>query len=61
MANVIELKNVDKIYRGAIDTQVLFDINLAFEEGSFNSLVGESGSISAVASAFRALEGDDWG
>ena len=44
MANVVELKNVDKIYRGAIDTQVLFDINLTFEEGSFNSLVGESGS-----------------
>ena len=44
MANVVKLKNVDKIYRGAIDTQVLFDINLTFEEGSFNSLVGESGS-----------------
>ncbi|HEY77915.1 MAG TPA: ATP-binding cassette domain-containing protein, partial [Dehalococcoidia bacterium] len=44
MASVVELKNVDKIYRGAIDTQVLFDINLSFEEGSFNSLVGESGS-----------------
>jgi len=44
MASVVELKNVDKIYRGAIDTQVLFDINLTFEEGSFNSLVGESGS-----------------
>ena len=44
MANVVELKNVEKIYRGAADTQVLFDINLTFEEGSFNSLVGESGS-----------------
>ena len=44
MSNVVELKNVDMIYRGAIDTQVLFDINLTFEEGSFNSLVGESGS-----------------
>ena len=44
MANVVKLTNVDKIYHGAIDTQVLFDINLTFEEGSFNSLVGESGS-----------------
>jgi lipoprotein-releasing system ATP-binding protein len=44
MSNVVELKNVDMIYRGAIDTQVLFDINLTFGEGSFNSLVGESGS-----------------
>ncbi len=44
MANVVELKNVDKIYSGVVDTQVLFDINLSFEEGSFNSLVGESGS-----------------
>ncbi|MFC1930024.1 ABC transporter ATP-binding protein [Chloroflexota bacterium] len=44
MANIVELKAVDMIYRGATDTQVLFDINLTFEEGSFNSLVGESGS-----------------
>ena len=44
MANVIELKSVDKIYTGVIETQVLFDINLAFEEGSFNSIVGQSGS-----------------
>lgn len=44
MGNVIELKNVDKVYSGLVDTQVLFGINLSFEEGSFNSLVGESGS-----------------
>jgi len=44
MGNVIELKNVDKVYSGLIDTQVLFGIDLSFEEGSFNSLVGESGS-----------------
>ena len=42
MGNVIELKHVDKVYPP--DTQVLFDINLAFEERSFNSIVGESGS-----------------
>jgi len=44
MGNVIELKNVDKVYSGPVDTQVLFGIDLSFEEGSFNSLVGESGS-----------------
>ena len=44
MSNVIELKNVDKVYSGLVDTQVLFSIDLSFEEGSFNSLVGESGS-----------------
>ena len=44
MGNIIELKNVDKVYRAAVDTRVLFDINLSFEEGTFNSIVGESGS-----------------
>ena len=44
MSNVVELQNVDKVYRGVIDTQVLFGVNLSFEEGSFNSIIGESGS-----------------
>jgi lipoprotein-releasing system ATP-binding protein len=44
MSMIIELKNVDKIYTGAVDTQVLFDINLSFESGSCNAIVGESGS-----------------
>jgi len=44
MSIIIELKNVDKIYTGAVDTQVLFDINLIFESGSCNAIVGESGS-----------------
>jgi lipoprotein-releasing system ATP-binding protein len=44
MGNIIELHQVDKIYRGAIDTQVLYGIELAFEAGSFNSIVGQSGS-----------------
>ena len=44
MSSIIELKNVDKIYTGAVDTQVLFDINLIFDTGSCNSIVGESGS-----------------
>jgi lipoprotein-releasing system ATP-binding protein len=44
MANVVELRDVDKTYRGVVDTQVLFGINLSFEEGSFSAIVGESGS-----------------
>ena len=44
MSSIIELKNVDKIYTGAVDTQVLFDINLSFGSGSCNAIVGESGS-----------------
>jgi lipoprotein-releasing system ATP-binding protein len=44
MNNILELKNINKIYFGAVNTQVLFDINLTFEESSFNSIVGESGS-----------------
>jgi lipoprotein-releasing system ATP-binding protein len=44
MNNILELKNINKIYTGAVTTQVLYDINLAFEISSFNSIVGESGS-----------------
>ena len=44
MSNIIELKQVNKIYSGAVETQVLFDVNLTFERGSCNALVGESGS-----------------
>lgn len=42
--NIIELKNVEKTYPGMQDTKVLDNINLSFEQGSFNSIVGESGS-----------------
>ena len=44
MGNIIELKGVEKIYRNGMDRQVLFDVNLSFEEGSFNAILGESGS-----------------
>ena len=44
MANVVELKKVVKTYPGPVPTQVLFDIDLAFQEGTFNSLIGQSGS-----------------
>jgi lipoprotein-releasing system ATP-binding protein len=44
MANIITLKNINKIYGDVVKTQVLFDTNLNFEEGSFNSIIGQSGS-----------------
>ncbi|MGH4122161.1 MAG: ABC transporter ATP-binding protein [Clostridium sp.] len=44
MANIITLKDINKIYGSEVKTQVLFDTNLSFEEGSFNSIIGQSGS-----------------
>lgn len=44
MESVLEVKNVNKIYGTTIKTQVLTDINVAFEKGSFNSIIGQSGS-----------------
>lgn len=44
MANVLELKKINKIYGEKVKTQVLFDVDLAFEETSFNSIIGQSGS-----------------
>lgn len=44
MNNILEIKNVNKIYGTAVKTQVLTDINLNFEKGSFNSIIGQSGS-----------------
>jgi len=44
MANIITLKNINKIYGNLVKTQVLYDVDLSFEEGSFNSIIGASGS-----------------
>lgn len=44
MADIIRLENIDKTYGEKIKTQVLFDLNLTFEENSFNSIIGQSGS-----------------
>jgi lipoprotein-releasing system ATP-binding protein len=44
MADIIRLKNIDKIYGNDIKTQVLDNISLSFQEGSFNSIIGSSGS-----------------
>jgi len=44
MDNVIEVRNVNKVYGTTVKTQVLFDMNLEFEKESFNSIIGQSGS-----------------
>lgn len=44
MADIIQLKNINKIYGDKVKTQVLFDVNLSFEAQSFSSIIGESGS-----------------
>ena len=44
MGNVITLKNVTKVYGKNIQTLALNDINLNIKEGSFNAIIGESGS-----------------
>ena len=41
---VIEMNNIEKEYGEAVKTQILFDVNLSFKEGTFNSIIGESGS-----------------
>jgi len=44
MANIIELKDIRKVYGTVVKTEVLHGINLSFEESSFNSIIGQSGS-----------------
>jgi len=61
MGNVIELRQVEKVYPP--DVQVLFGIDLAFEERSFNSIVGESGSgkstlLNVIGTLDRPTRGD---
>ena len=63
MPNIMELKEITKIYGSKIKTQVLFGINLAFEEGSFNSIIGQSGSgkstlLNILGSLDRPTSGD---
>lgn len=44
MDSVIKLKNINKTYEKGIKTKVLHDISLEFQEGTFNSIIGQSGS-----------------
>jgi len=44
MGKIITLNNINKFYGNTFKTQVLHDVNLSFEEGTFNSIIGQSGS-----------------
>ncbi len=44
MGKIITLNNINKFFGSTFKTQVLHDINLSFEEGTFNSIIGQSGS-----------------
>lgn len=44
MAEIIQLKNINKIYGNQVKTQVLHDLSLDIKEGSFTSIIGQSGS-----------------
>ncbi|MBH1940776.1 ABC transporter ATP-binding protein [Mobilitalea sibirica] len=63
MSKILELRNVNKIYGTEIKNQVLYDINLSFEEGSFNSIIGQSGSgkstlLNIIGTLDKATSGD---
>jgi lipoprotein-releasing system ATP-binding protein len=62
---IIELKKINKIYgeKTPNPTQVLFDLSLEFEEGTFNSIIGQSGSgkstlLNILGTLDKATSGD---
>ncbi|MES2856371.1 MAG: ATP-binding cassette domain-containing protein, partial [Bdellovibrionota bacterium] len=44
MSNVLELKNVSKVYSGITEAHALSEVSLSIPSGAFASLVGPSGS-----------------
>ncbi|MCF7930316.1 MAG: ABC transporter ATP-binding protein [Acholeplasmataceae bacterium] len=65
MPNIIELKNINKIYgeKTPNPTQVIFDLNLSFEASTFNSIIGQSGSgkstlLNILGTLDKATSGD---
>lgn len=65
MDNIIEIRNIDKIYYGAVDTQVLFGVDLTFAQGACNAIVGESGSgkstlLNILGTLDRPTRGEVW-
>lgn len=63
--NIVFLEKINKIYgeNTKFPTQVLFDVDLTFEEGSFNSIIGQSGSgkstlLNVLGTLDKASSGD---
>jgi lipoprotein-releasing system ATP-binding protein len=42
MSEILKLEKINKVYGTEIKTQVLFDIDLSFKEGSFNLIPEKS-------------------
>ncbi len=66
MAEIIKLSKINKSYgAGDLRTQVLFDVDLSFEEGAFNSIIGASGSgkttlLNIIGTLDRPDSGEVW-
>jgi lipoprotein-releasing system ATP-binding protein len=66
MAEIVRLAGVDKSYgTGEFRMQVLFGIDLSFEEGGFNSIIGASGSgkttlLNIIGTLDRPDRGEVW-
>ncbi|MFC1846095.1 ABC transporter ATP-binding protein [Chloroflexota bacterium] len=65
MDKLIEIRNIDKIYYGHVDTQVLFGVDLTFAQGACNAIVGESGSgkstlLNIIGTLDRPTRGEVW-
>lgn len=66
MANVIELRKINKIYgSGQFQTHVLHDIDLEIEDASFTSIIGQSGSgkstlLNIIGTLDQPSDGEVW-
>jgi len=66
MAEVVRLSGIDKSYgKGESRMQVLFGVDLSFEEGGFNSIIGASGSgkttlLNIIGTLDRPDRGEVW-
>ncbi len=63
MANILQLKDIKKVYGTKIKTEVLTHFNLEVEEGTFNSIIGQSGSgkstlLNIIGTLDNPTEGD---
>jgi lipoprotein-releasing system ATP-binding protein len=65
MPKIVELKKINKVYgiKTPNPTQVLFDLDLSFEESTFNSIIGQSGSgkstlLNILGTLDKATSGD---
>lgn len=44
MSNIVEIKNITKVFGNKVKVNAVNNVNLSFEEGSFTAIVGKSGS-----------------